>query len=425
MLRLRIADDFVEVTLSAQMAFSKRSWPFVLATAIPWLLCAGQRSITRIFSLAVHPRSRSAYYRFLSEGKWRLELLFRSLFGLVVRRFRLQEMTLVLDDTLCPKWGRSIYGTAYFFDHAGRPRPGYIWGHNWIVLAVVVPVGKIGWVSLPFWIGLYRPRTSCRKQEFRTRHEIAVEALRRVRSWFPGPIRLLADGAYANRSLVTPVREMDIEIVSRIRSDARLREPVPRRQPKSKRGRKPKWGPWLPKLKVLARQSRHFRTERASMYGKQVKLELREIVAWWPPLRCTVKVVITRDPKNSKRLAFLWTTDLALSPRQVVEAFAQRWTIEQMFSVAKIQLGLDSAEVRKERSVLRHAALCMALLTWVEVWAHRRHPRLRERAFSAKIAAIRGETIKQTIFASGPRVQGSRTIANDMAKLVTVVAQAA
>ena len=157
---------------------------------------------------------------------------------------------------------------------------------------------------------------------------MAAEALEAVRGWFSGPILLLADGAYANRSLVGPARKLGIEVVSRLRADARLREPKPRKQPKGKRGRKPRHGPWLPRLSQLARQRSKFQTLAVAIYGKTVTLRLREVVAWWPPLACAVKVVITRDPKRPKRVAYLMTTDLALTAVEVVEAFARRWTIE-------------------------------------------------------------------------------------------------
>jgi len=134
MRRFTLSSSFLGVVLSAKVAFSKRSWPDLAASALPWLLCAGQRSIKRLAALGSHRRSESGYYRFLSDGKWRMGLLFRSLFDLVVSTFSLKELTLVLDDTLSPKWGRGIFGTGSFFDHTARPRPGYIWGHNWVVL---------------------------------------------------------------------------------------------------------------------------------------------------------------------------------------------------------------------------------------------------------------------------------------------------
>jgi hypothetical protein len=176
-----------------------------------------------------------------------------------------------------------------------------------------------------------------------------------VRGWFSGPILLLADGAYANGSLVGPARKLGIQVVSRLRPDARMRESNPPRRAKGKRGRKPRRGPWLPRLSRLAR----------------------------------------------------------------------RWTIEQMFSVAKNQLGFDSAEVRKERSVMRHAALALAMITWVEVWARRFRRHLSARPFAANLAAVREEAVMQTIFASGPRRKGSREIAATLATLFSAATRAA
>jgi hypothetical protein len=354
-----------------------------------------------------------------------MPVFFKCLFDLIVRTFRIAELTLVLDDTLSPKWGRGIFGTAFHFDHTARPRAGYLWGHNWVVLAVVVQVGTRAWVALPFWVALYRPKKTCPRGQFRTRHEMAVETLRAVRGWFSGPIRLLADGAYANKSLVGPARKLDIQVVSRLRADARLREAKPRKQPKGKRGRKPKHGPWLPRLSTLARQAREFETVSVRIYRKTVTLRLREVVAWWPPLACEVKVVIARDPKRPKRVAYLMTTDLALTAVEVVEAFSRRWTIEQMFSVAKNQLGFDSAEVRKERSVIRHAALTMAMITWVEVWTRTFRRPLSPRPFAAKLAAVREEAVMQTIFASGPRRRGLREMAGTLAALFSTATRAA
>ena len=419
MLRVSVASDLEEVTLTAQAAFSKRSWPFVLSMAIPWILCAGQRSIRRLACMGGLRRSASAYYRFLSEGKWRAAILFRSLLELIVETFGIEELTLVLDDTLCPKWGRQIYGTASYFDHVRRPRPGFIWGHNWIVLAVVIRASGRAAVALPFWIRLYRPKEQCSPGEFRTRHEIVAGALHLVRALFPGRIRLLADGAYANRSLVGPLQGLGIRLVSRLRKDACLRAPTPPRRAKGVRGRKPRYGGRLGKLNSLARSTSCFRKQRVSIYGKDVDLLVRVFEAYWPALDQVIKVVITRDPKRPKRLAYLFSTDTEMTAVEIVESFAQRWTIEQLFSVAKNQMGLDSAEVRKRLSVMRHATLCMALITWTEVWAYRRSPRTWARPFTQKLASLRSETITSTVFASGPRTRGSGRIARRLGELFT------
>lgn len=426
MLRYRIPSSFQDVVFTAREAFSKRSWPYVLATVVPWLLLGGQRCVTRLAALASHRRSLSAYYRFLSRGKWRIETLFHCLFDLIVRTFpRSGPLLIAVDDTLVPKWGHGIFGTASFFDHAQRPRAGFIWGHNWVVLAVVVQFGAHGWVALPFWISLYRPESTCDPGHFRTRLEMTVQALQTVRTWYSKGIRLLADGAYNNASIVKPIRAMDIHLVSRLRSDARLRTPAPPKRRKKKRGRPAKYGAWLPRLRAMARSRQAFRPLRVNIYGKNVNLLVREVVAYWPALGCKVKVVITRDPKNAKRLAYLMTTDLTMGNRTLIEDFSKRWSIEQLFSIMKGQLGFDSAEVRTERSVTRHAAFTMALATWTTIWIHRHRPSARGGTFSRQLKILREDIVKQTIFQSGPRTQASGRIATGMATLFSVATTAA
>ena len=99
-------------------------------------------------------------------------------------------------------------------------------------------------------------------------------------------------------------------------------------------------------------------------------------------------------------------------------------SLAKSVSHAKNQMGFDSAEVRKERSVSRHAALSMAMVTFVEVWA-RRFRHLASKAFSAKLTAAREEAVKQTIFASGPRRGGSGRIAGVVAELFSTATRAA
>jgi DDE superfamily endonuclease/Archaeal putative transposase ISC1217 len=332
---------------------------------------------------------------------------------------------LVLDDTLCPKWGKKIYGTSSYFDHVRRPRPGYIWGHNWVVLCAVVGMAKNRSIALPFWIGLYRRKEDCAAGQFYTRHEMAAGALSMVRALFSGPIRLLADGAYATDSLIGRIRHWNVELVSRLRSDAALRAPTPPRRSQGSRGRRAKHGAPLGKLEHLARSRTAFREQEVWIYGKSVALGVREFQAYWPALGQVIKVVITRDPKRPKRVAYLFSTDCKLTAVELIEAFAKRWTIEQLFSVAKNQMGLDSAEVRKQKSVVRHATLCMALITWTEVWAHRVHPRSWGQPFTQKLASLRAETVTETIFASGPRDKGSRRNARDIGTLFTSATSAA
>lgn len=415
---------FHDVVLSARAAFSKRSWPYVVALVVPWLLLAGQRCMTRLAAIATRRRSESAYYRFLSRGKWRLPVLFRSLFVLVTRTFKSSTITLAIDDTLVPKVGRDIFGTGYHHDHVSRPRAGAIWGHNWFVLAVVVQVGASAWISLPVWVSLYRAKKSCPPEEFRSRTELAVEALRAVRTWSSARIVLLADGAYNHHGLIQTLDELRIHLVSRLRSNSDLREPAPPPPRAGQRGRRPLHGARIV-LRERLRKSSMFAPVEVEIYGKKVQLLAHEFVAWWGAAHRVIKVVITKDPRHPGRVAFLSSTDTTLSATEVIELYARRWSIEQLFSVCKNQLGFGSSEVRTANSVTRHAALTMALATWVEVWAWRKNPRTAAASFATKLTCLREETVASLVFASGPRTRAQGRISRSLAGLFATATRAA
>lgn len=414
MVRLGFSKQFLGVVVSARVAFSERSWPYVVAMVIPWIICQGQRCISRMRPLASYGRSLSSYYRFLSDGKFRLEIFRQCLFQLIVKTFRPERILIVVDDTLCAKWGRHIFGTSSFFDHVARPRPGFIWGHNWVVLALVVTIAGVP-VALPFWVELYRSDATCRRGEFRTRLQMVTDALKVVRTWTLLPIEAVADGAYNNEGLLRPLGELGIALTSRLRQDAKLRDEVPDLGPfdPPRRGRRPKYGPPLPALSTLAKSRRGWQLIRVPMYRTIVTLKVRSIVAWWPASAKKVRLVITKDPRRNRRVAFLTSTDLSKTPEEIITTFAKRWSIEQLFADVKLHLGLDTAEVRKPNSVIRHAALCFALATWIHVWheltqrraCRKRSEKVAEHAvsFRHKFQGLRTYLAKHAIFSSQPR----------------------
>lgn len=417
MIHYQSTSEFSEIIFSGRIAFSKRSWPYLAAMAVAWLIQSGQRHIRKISLRTAWKRHESGFYRFFSHFKFRPEAFFKTQLELIIQTFELERILVVVDDTLCPKWGKHIFGTGSFFDHVRRPRPGYIWGHNWVVLAVVVQLFGVP-VALPFWVVLYRSAKTCSKTEFRTRLQIVVEALRTIQGWVSLPISLVADGAYNNASILKPLSKMKISLVSRLRVDAVLRRLAPKRR-YHKRGRKPKYGTRLPKLAKMARSHQGWQRVRVSIYRKMVSLDIKSFVAWWQKAGIPIRVVITRDPNGKRKPCFLSTTDLGLTPQEIIERFALRWPIEQLFSDAKLLMGLDSAEVRRPHSVRRHAIFTFAMVTWVRVWAKKRlgktpHPPI---SFAGQLFQLRRDLMGQTIFSSIPGHKLSKRNSEDLALL--------
>ncbi len=416
-MRLHFTSEFLGVVMNFRIAFSKRSWPYFVAVALPWLIHEGQRSVRKLTHGAGLARHESSFYRFFSEFKFNVEVIFKLLFEVTVSSFKQKEILVVVDDTLCPKWGHYIFGTASFFDHASRPRPGYIWGHNWVVLAVIVQLFGVT-VSIPFWVKLYRPKSSCPKKEFQTRLQIAEEAVRKLKTWTSLSLSLVADGAYNNKSLLVPLDALGIPLVSRLRYDARLRKDPPKRR-HNKRGRPPKYGQWIAPLQSIARSGHGWQTSVVHIYGKDVTVKVKTFDAWWQKSGIKLRVVIVRDPEGKRRPCYLSSTDLDMTPQRIIEVFSMRWSIEQMFSDAKNALGFDSAEVRKEKSVIRHGVLCFAFVSMVRLWAAKRFSKRKQPpiSFSKQLSILRQEVIAKTIFSSQPPATGSRKNSRELARL--------
>ena len=418
MMHYHSTSEFSEIIFNFRLAFSKRSWPYLCATAIPWLIRSGQRHIRGLSARADLRRHETSFYRFFSHFKFRHEAFFKALLGLILQTFQLKELLIAVDDTLCPKWGKHIFGTAPFWDHVKRPRAGYIWGHNWVILAVVVECFGTP-VALPFWVALYRPKKNCPEAEFRTRLQITIEALQKVQTWISLRISLVADGAYNNQAILKPLAAMKISLTSRLRFDAVLRKALPKRKRK-KRGRKPKYGRRLPSLTAMAQSGRGWKRIRVKIYGKLVRLNIKSFVAWWPKAGVQLRVVIVRDPGRKRKPTYLSSAELDLHPRLIIERFSRRWPIEQLFADVKTWLGLDSAEVRSPKSVLRHAIFAFALVTWVRVWAQKhlagyQNPPV---SFLGQLSGLRTGLMTETIFSSIPANRLSKRNCRDLASLM-------
>jgi hypothetical protein len=286
------------------------------------------------------------------------------------------------------------------------------------VLAIVVELFGTP-VSLPFWIALYRSKKHCPKTEFRTRLQLTIEALQKVQTWISLEISLIADGAYNNQAILKPLRAMGISLTSRLRFDAVLRASLPKRKPK-KRGRKPKYGRRLPNLAAMAQAGRGWKRIRVKIYGKLVSLDFKSFVAWWPKAGIQLQVVIVRDPGRKRKPTYLSSTDLNIKPALLIQRFSWRWPIEQLFADVKTWLGLDSAEVRSPKSVLRHAIFAFALVTWVRIWA-RKHLAAHQKppvSFLGQLSILRTGLMTETIYSSIPANKLSKRNCRDLACLM-------
>jgi hypothetical protein len=370
-----------------QPAFTQPSFLSGCQLLLSWIMCLGNHTLRRVAHHArvdVRPdharrHGLDSYYNFFERSAWSSGRLAHCVGVLILTRLKFWGViTLLVDDTLAHKRGKSVWGLGWFRDAVAstKKRVATASGHNWVVLAVAVclPGTGIPILALPLLARLRRPgksQPSC--------PELARQMLAEVLSWWPERrFVLVADGAYATKTLLADL-DSRVEFVGRQRGDAALYDPrVPKPKP-SKRGPKAKKGPRLPSpAEAAARADRKrtttgayvWQTVRVSVYGCARSLQAFAYEAVWPTVlgQRVIQVVVVRDPSKKMRDGYLFTTDLRRSLSWVITQFAWRWSIEVLFRSSKQVMDIEAPQHRSQESVEKVAPWVWSMQSVIMVW---------------------------------------------------------
>jgi hypothetical protein len=136
-----------------------------------------------------------------------------------------------------------------------------------------------------------------------------------------------------------------------------------------RRGRKRIVGAKLPKPPQLAESVKDFKLVTTLERGrKRKRLVWSRQVIWYHVSKKPVMLVIGRDPAQKEKDNFFVTTDLTLTPQQVIEGFAGRWSIEDTFKNTKQLLGGQQPQSFKRQGPERAAAMSFWLYSTVWLW---------------------------------------------------------
>ena len=332
---------------------------------IGWVLCNGRRTVTGMIRWADPQgwRAHDAYHRFFRDAAWSMEDLWRRLVGLLVEHFYPTGIIIVdLDDTLFHRSGRKVNGAGWWRDavRSTRTKIVYAWGLNLVVLTLRIPPPWGGEpLGLPINMRLHRKNGP-------NLIELAEAMLRQVAQWLPDrSFRVGADGFYAS---LAGKKLPGIHLISRMRRDAVLYDLVPARRKKT-RGRPRTRGQKLAAPQRMTRTIRQWKTvttcERDRTRKRQVYA--REVL-WYHVSKQPVLLVISRDPAGKEKDDFFFTTDLTMTPAEVVSHFAGRWCIEDTFKHTKQLLGGQEPQTFKRQGPERAAALSLWLYSLVWLW---------------------------------------------------------
>jgi hypothetical protein len=305
-----------------------------------------------------------------------------------------------IDDTKIHRTSGQVWGTCTFHEASARSpnRASTVRAHNWFVAGDLVP-GK-PWTFLPFAGRLYLRKSQLpRNETFRTKLQLALEMLRETARDSKAPILAVEDGAFAKESHIRPcLKPKDgqprIEILTRLRKDARLYVPYVQKNPT---GRPPKWGKRLPPPKHHEDWNVKWQKGEAWMYGRMRRFRYKQLLCRWHVSGPDQLVhVYAAEVEGYDEPWYIVNSALELSPEQAVAGFAARYCQETGFRDLKQRLGLEECRAWTKQPILRTvqaqliAAATLRLMQWCldQEWGkctwwkapqwnrHKKHPSL-------------------------------------------------
>lgn len=341
--------------------FTKPSFETFRHYVAALMLGEGRRTGAAVARISARAKSQGVYARLCSRARWSADALLDQLWALLLTILpwpRDDQGRLILwtaiDDSVVAKTGKQIPALAYHFHHnAGKDQRAwpFLFGHCWVTLGVVWPTITRA-LCFPLRAALYVRVKDCRHdREHRTKVVLALDLLRATR--WPARLRLyvLADGAYATRDFLRGARELGHHVLTRLKCNADVCWPARPRRPGQ-------WG-------------------RPRVYGKKVRLDLyHEAHRRHAPVRIGAqsysatystldavprrfgqlsRIVIVDLPKHQR--AVLLSTDRSLSPTEIIERYAMRFSLEIAYRELKQRFGWGHYQVRSREAIERHVAL--------------------------------------------------------------------
>lgn len=411
---MEVIESFVVLLESFSTCFTLPTFSTFALIMTGWILSPRHRYITDavITTGSTRRGHHSNFHRFFSQAAWSLDQVSFALTLLILRYFVPHGVIhIAVDDTLRRRRGLSLFGAGMHYDPlmSSRSKRVVNWGHCWVVVSIVV--GNLPWApgkywSLPILFRLYRnlqgktkgkkavkvvkrtpkggqglPRKVAVKlpveqsptPPHRTKPELAVELITLLASWLPDREFLLTgDSAYGGASVAKHL-PANINLISRAHAKAVLYTVAPPRVP-GKKGPPRKRGDRLPTIIDWANDiTKPWESMSFNQYGLHAHILVKTCQALYYTTvgQRLVTIVLSRDTVGGRPDQVFYCTDLNLKARDILSAYATRWSIEVTFENSKQLLGFGDAANRLPLAVERTAPMSMVLYSLTVLWFHR------------------------------------------------------
>jgi len=246
------------------------------------------------------------------------------------------RIVLVADGLKVPKTGKKMPAVKLLHQESeNNTKPEYIRGHSCQAVAVLATALKSHF-AIPLCARIHDGIVVSPK--YRSMLEKMLELTRNLK--VAHPCYLTADAYYVGRKLIRGLLADGHHLISRVRSNAvAYLSPEEEVEPKSKkrRGRPKKYGPKV-KLRTFLNDPAKMQSAPSPIYGEtKTIIQFLVMDLLWRPVGVLVRFVAVLHP--TRGFIILMTTDLTLTPLEIIRIYGLRFKIELSFKQALRAIG--------------------------------------------------------------------------------------
>src|SRR5258706_5905095 len=371
------------MTEFAPAIYEMSTWCKIEVLVAGAILATGKRTVSaalRAMGLS-QERNYAKYHQVLSRAKWSGLEVSVILLRVLLKTFDTGGFLVFgVDETIERRRGEKIAAKGIYRDEVRSSKSHFVKasGLRWVSMMWVthIPFAQRVW-ALPF-LTVLAPSERYYQERRRVPKKItdwARQLVFQVRRWLPQrEVVVVADSAYAALDFLAACTHLKrpVTVITRLRLDAALYEPAP---PYAGIGRPRKKGARLPTPQQLVEKpTTVWQRMTLPWYDHRPhELDVATGTAVWfhfglPGVH--IRFALIRDVAGKFDPQVLLSTDLTLSPDQILAFFIRRWQMEPTFRHVREHLGVETQRQWSDKAIARTTPLLLGLFSLVTLLAN-------------------------------------------------------
>ncbi len=294
-------------------------------------------------AMMVNPKQYHSIHKLFSRIKFDYVAIQIEIIVMILSLFQIIKISVSIDDSIVYRSRKKKVPFGHKqFDHSHKAnRSSFVFGQRWLAFGLILTIGGVT-ITLPMFIHLVKPK----KNLISTTIAIGKMIKRVIQNrGLSIKVEMITDSWFARGRLILRAKhQYNFSTITMARKDLVICE-IPEPIKEKKVGRPKKYGAKIkPKLEDL--------TEKITLYiySKDVKIRYKEAIGKARFLKGEIikAVWLTFDDSQSMRLII--STDITLSPEEIIKRYAKRWDIEPMFNELKNRFRFKDIMMHTPRS---------------------------------------------------------------------------